>query len=88
MQQILTQDGATYLFALDHFGIVATPLISKLIRQDGDKRKRKTALNDLVKIARLTGQLPKEPKVQGAGLHVDTAGQLHLFIRIEIARPS
>lgn len=68
----------TYRFALDHFGIVSSSLIQDLIKQTGDKRTRKIALNTLTRMARATKQIPKDTEVVGGGLWTDSAGQIWL----------
>lgn len=75
----------TYLFPLDHFGVVASPLIVDLVSMTGDKRKRKSALGSLVRMAKATKQIPKDAEVLSAGLSVDTAGQISLAL--QVARP-
>jgi hypothetical protein len=71
-----------YSFPLDHFGLVASPLIQALVNQAGDKRKRKSALGNLVKMAKVTAQIPKEKEVEYVGLLADKAGQLTLSFAV------
>lgn len=74
-----------YRFPLDHFGIVASPLIQQLVAQTGDKRKRKSAMRALHQMAKSTKQIGTYDRTIGAGLTVDVAGQIWLFLETELA---
>lgn len=67
-----------YNFPIDHFGLVISPVIARLLNQDSNKRLRKSALKSLVQIAKGSRQLPRDVTPQFVGLRVDCAGQLWL----------
>jgi hypothetical protein len=61
-------------FPLDHFGIVASPLLQAVINQSGDKRKRKTAFNNIERMLKSFALIPKTSKLKSFGLVTDEAG--------------
>ena len=71
-------------FPIDHFGIAASHLIQEVVNQSSDKRKRKSAFNQLVGMAKATKQIPKGTEVQSIGLLTDKAGQLWLVFTEEV----
>jgi hypothetical protein len=63
-------------FPLDHFGVVASPLLQAVINQSGDKRKRKTAFNNIERMLKSFALIPKTSKLKSFGLVTDEAGQI------------
>lgn len=65
-------------FSIDHFGLVASPLVEQLLNQSSNRRSRKSALRNLVNIAKISKQIPREWNILAVGLRVDHGGSLWL----------
>ena len=66
----------TITFPIDHFGVVSGPLFAQLLKQDGDKRKRKTAFNQIASMCKAYKLIPANADVTSIALNVDKAGQI------------
>lgn len=69
---------------IDHFGVVGAPLVADLLNQSSNRRKRKVAFNNLIRIARATKQIPKGYLINSAGLMTDTSGGLWLTFQVKL----
>jgi len=64
-------------FPVDHFGIVADSVFAAALALTGDRRARKSAVNSLITIAKLSKQIPQGATVLSVGLCTDHAGQIY-----------
>lgn len=69
-----------YLFALDYFGVLATPLLNTLMNKSGPKRARKVAFNSFVRVLKQTKQIDKDLNVHTVGLVVSPGGTLWISV--------
>lgn len=67
----------------DFFGAAGTSIISRTIQ--GTKRERKTAYNDLVRLAKVCKLIAKDSDVVYAGPGVDAAGNLGILFLCVLA---
>jgi hypothetical protein len=74
-------------FPLDHFGVAASGLFAQLLSQTGDKRRRKSALNTIITMAKGFQLIPKEAEVVSISLLVDRAGQIMYQIQYTVIPP-
>lgn len=75
-------------FPIDHFGLVASPLIERLLNQSSNRRSRKSALRNLVNIAKISNQIPREWNILAVGLRADYGGSLWLhFSATRLEKP-
>jgi hypothetical protein len=68
------------LIKLDYFGVALDGMFQRLLKLDGDKRNRKSALQHLGAICKSSGTVPKENTVKGMGLYIDNAGQIWYLV--------
>lgn len=69
-------------FPIDHFGVVASPLIQQVIKQDSNRRARKSALHNLGQIAKSTKSIPRNGRVLSCGLRTNSGGELTLHFLV------
>jgi len=71
------------LIKLDHFGVALEGMFQRLLKPEGDKRFRKSAITHLGAICKTSGTIPQDHKVKGMGLYTDSAGQIWYMIEHE-----
>ncbi len=65
---------------LDYFGVVTSDIVRRLTAQDSNRGKRKTAMRDMFKFAKLAGLVPDNIDLVGAGLITAADGSLRVII--------
>lgn len=73
-------------FPLDHFGIVSAQIFAQLLTQAGDKRKRRTAFNQIARMCKDYKVIPRNSEVHYIGVVTDASGQISYqlqFLKIE-----
>jgi len=67
-------------YSLDHFGAAGSGIINSLLNQSSNQRARRVAFNDLGRIAKAAGSLPRNAFVVEAGVVVNKGGVLKIFM--------
>ena len=63
---------------VDYFGVAGSALTKELLNMSSNNRARKVAFNNLVRLAKASGILPKTAEVDTVSLEVNTGGIQHL----------
>lgn len=66
--------------SIDHFGAAGSQLIEQLLKQDSNTRARRVALNNIGRLAKATGIVPKKSSLETVGLVVNKGGLINLMI--------
>jgi len=68
------------LIKLDHFGVALDGMFQRLLKLDGDKRMRKSAITHLAAICKTSGTISQDQEIVGMGLYIDKAGQIWYMV--------
>lgn len=70
-------------FPIDHFGVVMSPQLIAMLKQDSNNRARKVAFNSIVKVAKASKQIPANSKVERIGVSCNAGGQMAITFLIQ-----
>lgn len=66
---------------VDYFGVAGNALVQDLLNMSSNKRKRRVAFNNLVRMAKAVRVLAGNSTVQDVGIFVDAGGSQWLVFR-------
>lgn len=67
-------------FSLDHFGVIADPMLRTLMNPTTPKRERRVARNDMVRLLKSSKQIGKALYVHDVGMVVAQDGSLWITV--------